>query len=472
MEKYTKNQILTLSPTELCGNGNGLAKTADGFVVFIRDGVPGDTVKAKLIKVTKSYGVALIEEFIEKSPLRCGGCPRFPACGGCAFQNISYETECRYKEKTINDDFERIGHLSLRLSGFIGAESTKGYRNKAVYPCSASTKEKGKILTGYYAQSSHRIIPHEECFIGRDFFPAVRDFTVSFFESNGLCAYDEETGSGLLKYVYIRSAHDGSFLLTLVLSGKSLGNNGLEERFCLELKEAFPDCVGIWINTNPKAGNAILGDLWRHLYGEKYLCDVLLGREFRIAPAAFWQVNRAQAEKLYTVASEFADVRPGETLLDLYCGTGSVGICAAKEGCRLYGVEISPEAVENAGYNAKRNGIEAEFVCLDAGEALNSERVRSLSPDVILLDPPRKGCGEEAAERIASLGASRLVYISCDPATLARDLAVFSRLGYAPVKAVGVDMFPRTGHVETVVCLCREKVDGYVDIKLDIPKAE
>ena len=452
---YKKNQFIELSPESLCGNGNAVAKDSDGFVFFVNGGVPGDRIKAKIIKVAKNYAVAIIDEFIEKSEMRIsGGCTVGDKCGGCVFQNISYEAECLYKRKMIDDDLERIGGLSLCVSEFYPSQSTEGYRNKAIYPVSAGKDE--KMISGYFARNSHRICEHNICLIGKREFTEIRDFVVDFCNKNGVSAYCEETGKGLLRHIYIRSADDGSFILSLILNSDTLLSHELEIKFTSLLLEAFPHCVSFVINKNTDNTNSIHGKKWRKVYGDGYLYDTLLGKKFRIAPASFYQVNRNQAELLYSKAAELADIREGETILDLYCGTGTIGICLAKEVCKLYGVEISPEAVIDAKYNAKTNGVDGEFICLDAGEALNSDRIKELSPDVIILDPPRKGCGDEAVEMVASFGAKRIVYISCDPATLSRDLKRFSELGYKADKAVGVDMFPRTGHVETVVLLNRE----------------
>lgn len=456
MKHYTKNQYVELEPVSLCGNGNSVARDENGFVFFLKDGIPGDKVRAKIIKVTKNYAVAIIEEFIRKSELRIdSGCRYSGKCGGCVFQNISYESECEYKRKMIDDDLERIGGLEIRVSEFYPSKDIVHYRNKAVYPV-ANSKD-GKMITGFYAQNSHRICEHESCLIGNERFVEIRDFVTSFCNRNNIAAYNEADSSGLLRHIYIRSAADGTFVLTIIINGDKLLSYETELRFVSEFINAFDNCVSVLLNANKENGNAVLGKKWRKLFGDGYLYDELLGKEFRIAPASFYQVNRNQAELLYSKAAEFADIKCGDTVLDLYCGTGTIGICLAKEDCKLYGVEIEPDAVTDAFYNAKKNGINAEFICLDAGEALNSERIRSLSPDVIILDPPRKGCGDEAVRRIASFGAERLVYISCDPATLARDLKTFATLGYCAKKVIGVDMFPRTGHVECCVLLCLEE---------------
>lgn len=470
MALLKKNDRLVLTPATLTGNGYAVARTADGFVVFVRGAAVGDTLCAKIIKVTKTYAVAIPEELLTPSPQRSDDpCEKAAQCGGCVFQHIRYDAECAYKENTVNDDFARIASLPLRLSAFYPSPTAEAYRNKAIYPV-AKDRDR-KLVSGYYAAQSHRVVPHKTCRIGQPFFPRVRDAVLRFCEENCITPYDEATGTGLLRHIYLRSAKDGSFVLSLILNGDALINAVTEQRFVSAITADFPLCTSILLNKNTEKGNAVLGKTWRTLFGDGYLHDELLGKRFRVSPASFYQVNRAQTERLYTLAAGFADVKGGETLLDLYCGAGTIGICLAKDGCRLFGVEISPDAARDAKYNAEQNGIAADFLCLDAGEALDSERVRPLHPDVVILDPPRKGCGDQAVRRVASLGAKRIVYISCDPATLSRDLALFESLGYHAEKAVGVDMFPRTGHVETVCLLYRQK-DEFLSVPYEPKKAD
>ena len=460
--KHTKNEKLTLTVTSMCGNGSGIAHTDDGITVFVADAAESDKVEATVIKCAKNYLVAKITRIIEPSASRVEpDCEVSGKCGGCVFRHIGYEYEADYKRRLVEDCFSRIGGLDIKLSHFYGADSTVACRNKAIYPVGEVKERDGGVRTvfGFYARNSHRIIPHEKCLIGSPEYTEVCRDTVTFCEKHGICAYDEESGRGVLRSVYIRGAkNSGDMLLTLVVNAKSLGNSDTESAFCRFITEKHPKVKSVMLNINRKATNAVLSDEWRTLCGDGYIYETLLGCRFRVSPASFFQVNPTMTERLYSEAARLADVRDGETLLDLYCGTGTIGIClcASKPGCRLAGVEISQDAVRDAAYNAAANGVEGEFICLDAGEALNSERVKAVRPDVVILDPPRKGCGVEAVRRICTLGMKRIVYISCDPATLARDLAEFSKLGFTVLDAVGVDMFPRTGHVETVVLLSRE----------------
>ena len=454
MAGLKKNNRLELCVETLLGNGNGLCRTNDGFVVFVTGAAPGDVIDAHIIKVTKSYAVAKILEIKQPSPIRFeDGCPFSKSCGGCTFQHITYEEECSFKENTVNDALSRIGKLDLKVEKFYGAKNTEGYRNKAVYPI--GTSKDGKAVSGFYAQMSHRIVEHDKCMISNSDFIKIRDGVISFINDRSISVYNEESGKGLVRSLHLRSAKSGDVSLSLVLNGKEFVSSATEAAFVRFINQAFPKVKTILINVNTKNTNVILGDNWRVLFGDGYIYDELLDRRFRITPASFWQVNREQAEVLYSLAKEYANLSEGESLVDLYCGTGSVGLCLAEKGTKLYGVEVVEQAAKDAEFNAKLNGINAEFVALETENALDDEYVKNLHPDVITVDPPRKGC-VGAVEKIAALGAKRIVYISCDPATLARDLAEFETFGYKAARASAVDMFPRTGHVESVVLLTKQ----------------
>ncbi len=454
MAVLKKNDTIELRAETLLANGNAICRTDDGFVVFVPSAAPGDILKAHIIKVTKNYAVAKIEEIIQPSPIRFeDGCPFSKSCGGCTFQHISYEKECEFKENTVNDALERIGKLELRVEKFYGAENTRCYRNKAVYP--VGVNKEGKAISGFYASMSHRITEHDECAISNPEFVKIRDCVIDFINDRDISVYNEESGKGLVRSIHLRSVKSGSISLSLILNSDSLLSKATENAFVRDITEKFPFVTTILININTKNTNVILGDRWRTLFGDGYIYDELLGRKFRITPASFWQVNREQAEVLYSVAKQYAALKDGESLVDLYCGTGSVGLCLAEKGTKLFGVEVVEQAAKDAEFNAKLNGIDGKFVALETENALDDEYVKNLHPDVITVDPPRKGC-VGAVEKIAKLGAKRIVYISCDPATLARDLAEFETLGYKATRASAVDMFPRTGHVESVVLLKKE----------------
>ncbi len=449
-----KNDCLTLRAEKLLSNGNAICHTEDGFVVFVPQGAPEDILKVHVIKVTKSYAVAKIVEIIQPSPYRNeDGCPYRVKCGGCSFQHIGYGAEGKFKAEAVNDALLRIGKLDLQIENFYGAKSCTGYRNKAVYP--VGTDKDGKLISGFYASMSHRIIEHDECTISNPAFVKIRDAVVTFAKRLGIPSYDEEKNAGLLRSIHLRSARSGDISLTLVLNGEKLISDGVEKEFVIYINSLFPNVKTILINVNKKNTNVILGDAWRTIFGDGYIYDELLGKRFRITPASFWQVNSEGAERLYSVAKEYADLKENDTLIDLYCGTGSVGICLAEKGVKLYGVEIVDQAAKDAEYNAKLNGIDGEFWAAETENALDDVRLSSIKPDVITVDPPRKGC-VGAVEKIAKLCAKRIVYISCDPATLARDLAEFETFGYKATRASAVDLFARTGHCECVVQLCKQ----------------
>ncbi len=461
-----KNSQVILHTTTLLQNGNALAHTEDGFVVFVPAGAPDETVKAQIIKVTKTYAVAKILEIIQPSSHRTeDGCPFAGKCGGCVFCHIDYDTESLYKKTAVNDALSRIGGLDLQLSEYFPAQNTVHYRNKAVFP--VGQDKDGRIISGFYARNTHRIVNADSCLIGKPEFDSIKSTCLAFMEQNKISAYDEISCKGLVRSIHLRASHDASQVsLTLILNGKSLVDSKTEKIFCDFITKNHPCVKTVLINVNDKNTNAVLGDSWRTIYGDGCIYDTLCGKNFRITPASFWQINHAQTQVLYSKAKEYANLQSGETLLDLYCGTGTVGLCIAEPDTKLFGVEIIPQAVKDANINAKLNGMNAEFMCLDAATALDDERVEALHPDVITIDPPRKGCAD-AVEKIAGLGAKRIVYISCDPATLARDLAQFEKCGYKACHAAGVDMFPRTGHVETVVLLSQLKPDDVIQVELN-----
>ncbi len=452
-----KNTFHEISIESLCGNGNGVGRI-DGMVVFVKNAAVGDILLVKLIKVTKKYAVAKLEKIIKPSPDRFGdGCVYSKACGGCVFQHITYESELNFKINTVNDAYLHIGGIDLKADKIYGAENTCSYRNKAIYP--VDKNKDGKLISGFFAPMSHRVVEHDLCLIGPEIFNDIKNFTLNFLSEHNVSAYNEETQKGIVRNIYLRkNSLEGlkcEISLTLVLNSDYLINNALEKELCNQITEKYPQIKTILININKKITNAVLSNEWRIIYGDGYITDILCDKTFRISPASFYQVNHAQAEKLYSLASQYLDLKDGECLLDLYCGTGTVGICLSKPKTKLYGVEIVPEAVEDAIKNAKINNVDAKFFCLDAENALSDKILSETCPDAIVIDPPRKGCTENSINKICSYNSKRIVYISCDVATQARDLKLFIQNGYTPVKGCAVDMFPRTGHVECVVLLCR-----------------
>ena len=449
-----KGDSIVLSITDLNNLGCGVGRAEDGRVVFVKGAVTGDTVRATVIKVNQSYLVARLDELLTPSPHRAEGsfCSAPLACGGCVYRHVTYEHELTLKRQYVQNAFKKAGLPHVTVLPVRTTGRVTGYRNKAQYPI---TKTKNGIRAGFYAPRSHTIIPADSCAIQNPGFGALVSFFCAFAEEHGWSVYDEETGRGLLRHLYLRVGEKtGQYLVCPVINGKSLPYG---EEFARTLTERFPAVVGVLVNHNEKNTNVVLGDTYTTLFGVPYLEDELCGLRFRIAPDSFYQVNRDGAELLYGLAAEAANLDGGEVLMDLYCGTGTIGLSMAKRAQKLCGVEIVESAVRCARENAARNGIEnAEFFCADAGDREVILRAAGgVRPDMVIIDPPRKGSTHELVECLASLDVPRIVYVSCDPDTLARDCAWFAQAGYEIGEVTPVDMFPRTGHVESVVCLKR-----------------
>ncbi|MBO5938121.1 MAG: 23S rRNA (uracil(1939)-C(5))-methyltransferase RlmD [Clostridia bacterium] len=451
-----KGQLLTLKITDLNNLGCGVGRDeAEGKVVFVKGAVTGDTVRASVIKVNKSYAVAKLCEVIEASPHRTDEafCDVPLACGGCMYRAITYEHELRLKADYVKNAFIKAGLREVTVLPTLSTGEVRGYRNKAQYPV-ASTKN--GIRAGFYSGGTHSIVPAEHCAIQHKDFAPIVDFICQYATEQGLSAYDETTGKGLLRHIYLRIAEaTGEMMVCLVLNGDALPD---EEGFVRALLEKFPSVASVLLNTNQENTNVVLGKQWKTLYGTNAIEDILCGLRFRISADSFYQVNRAGAELLYGKAAELADLSGGEILVDLYCGTGTIGLSMAKKAKKLVGVEIVEGAVECAKENAERNGVEnAEFYC---GDASSREMILRCTggktPDVVVIDPPRKGSTRELVECLSSLNVKKIVYVSCNPDTLARDCAWFAEAGYSIGTVQPVDLFPRTGHVESVVCLTRK----------------
>ena len=455
MSEAKKNDLLDLSIEGLSNLGAGIAHAEDGRVVFVQNAVTGDRVKAKIIKVNRSYLVARTEKVVSSSPERVeNDCPA-KGCGGCIYRNLSYEAELKEKRAYIKGAFQKAG-LSVEVEDVRTTGVIEGYRNKAQYPVQ---KGKNGLEAGFFAAYSHRVVSCEDCRLQPSVFGEIVAFSTAFCNENGVSAYDEVSGKGLLRHIFLRMGKKtGEILVCLVLNGKKLPQ---EELFAKELVDRFPNVKSVQISTNEENTNVVLGDSFRVIAGRDYIEDILCGLRFRISAGSFYQVNHDACEMLYGIAKEKADLCGGETLLDLYCGIGTIGLSMAKDATRVVGIEIVPEAIACAKENAKANGIEnAHFFCGDAGETekllQNAEReLGDLSGATVILDPPRKGCAEELLHYLAKRGFTRIVYVSCNPDTLARDCRALSDLGYQVGKVTPVDLFPRTGHVESVVLLSR-----------------
>lgn len=449
-----KNQELILRITDLNNLGCGVGRTESGQVVFVKGAVTGDTVRAKIIKVAKHYAVGRLEEVLTASPDRSEEtfCSAPMSCGGCVYRNLTYERELEVKRGYVKNAFAKAGLPEVTVLPVRTADRVTHYRNKGQYPV-AGTKD--GLRAGFFATGTHRVIPCEDCLIQNESFYDMVRFVTEFGTAHGWTAYDEESGKGLLRHIYLRVGEKtGEYMLCLVINGKRLPN---EADFVTAVTTLFPQIVSLQINENTKQTNVILGDRYRLLYGSETITDQLCGLRFRLAPAAFYQVNRDAAELLYTLGAEAAGLSGKEVLMDLYCGTGTIGLSMAKKAKKLVGVEIVPSAVACARENARENGIEnAEFFCADAGDReVILKAAGGVRPDVVVIDPPRKGSTRELVECLAQLEVPKIVYISCDPDTLARDAVWFRERGYDIGPVTPVDLFPRTGHVESVVCLTR-----------------
>lgn len=445
-----KNDEIILDITDMTADGSGLGKY-EGMAVFVPLTAIGDTVRVKVLKVKKTYAYGKLLEIIVSSPDRVeNDCATFSRCGGCVYRHISYPAECRIKSNRVYEAIKRIGGIDLQPRPIIPSECEHSYRNKAQYPIDRD----GTV--GFYSFHSHRIIPCTACALQPDIFGEITAVFSDWVRTNGLSVYSEATHSGLLRHIYIRLAEvTGEIMVCVVINGCVLpASNDLIVRLT-ELCGAR--LKSLQININTEKTNVILGEECRVLYGEPYITDILCGLKIRLSPLSFYQVNRTTAEKLYLKAAEYAKPQ-GKTVLDLYCGAGTIGLSMAAHARQIIGVELVPEAVRDARFNAAANKLEnAEFICDDAAGAAARLAKKGISPDVVILDPPRKGCSAELIGTVAEkFSPERVVYVSCDPATLARDIKLFEEAGYCLSEYTPTDMFPKTSHVETVCLLVRK----------------
>ncbi len=446
-----KNEIVELNITGMSHEGNGVGRYED-FVLFVPMTAPGDKILCRVVKVNKSFGYGRVEKLLEASSLRAeDDCPVFKKCGGCSWRHIHYEEELRYKQQLVEQNLKKIASVTIPLEPIVSCGEER-YRNKAQYPIGLD--ENGKMIVGFYAKRSHRIIDCSDCRLQPEFFSALCDVVRNWAEKYKVSAYDEKTGTGLLRHLYLRTAQKtGQTMVCIVATASRLPH---VQELCSNLIAAEPSICSIVINVNQKNTNVILGQSYLTLFGTDYIEDEICGIRIRISPHAFYQVNRDAAERMYQLAAEYAKPDKTDTLLDLYCGTGTIGLTMAKMVHRLIGVEVVGQAVEDAKNNAKRNQIDnAIFLCADAGKAAQTLAMQRERPDVVIVDPPRKGCDVNTLDAIVKMGPKRLVYISCNSSTLARDIARLSKNGYRFVKGRPVDLFPRTTHVETCVLLQR-----------------
>lgn len=447
-----KNDIIKLEITDVTLQGSGVGHS-DGIAVFVPGTVTGDTVNAHILKVKSHYAFAKLDSVIAASEHRIDdGCKSFSKCGGCSFRHIDYSFELELKENNVKNSLKRIGGVEPLFEPIVGLTPNE-YRNKCQYPVSQT--EKG-INIGFFSAHSHRVVDCPDCSLQPQEFSKAQMLFKGFINKKDISVYDETTGKGLIRHLYLRKAvATGEMMLCVVINGNELPfADELVEIFKAEFGE---DLKSVVININTEKTNVILGKKCVTLFGSDHITDILCGVKVRISPLSFYQVNHDVAELLYKKAAEYAEPK-GKTVLDLYCGAGTIGLSMAESAEKIIGVEIVPEAVKDAEFNAKNNGFNnTRFICDDAAGAVKKLKAEGISPDVIIVDPPRKGCDAELIKIIAEdFAPDRVVYVSCDPATLARDCKLFKDQGYETVKCATFDMFPRTGHVESVVCLTRK----------------
>jgi len=469
MPGLEKNRIYRAHIDGYSSEGLGIARI-DGQVVFVHGAVRGETCDVLVMKVLKNAAFGKIAALAEPSPARRQpDCPYYGRCGGCDFRHMSYEEELWAKRARVQDALTRIGGAEVTVEEILGAEQPLHYRNKSIYPISPA----GEV--GFYRARSHQVVHVEHCLIQKPeadaLAQAVRDYIARFRVE----PYNEATGRGLLRHLYVRTSCRGESLACLLVNGSRLPH---EQELVDMLRAAAPGVCGVVLGENTRRGNAILGDRYRTLWGRDYLTDTLCGLELRLSVPSFYQVNHDQAQRLYEKALEYAGLTGRELAVDLYCGAGTITQVLARRARHVIGGEIVPEAIRDAEDSARRNGVEnVEFLCGDASQLAAELRQRGLRPDVICVDPPRKGLAPDVVEAAASMTPGRIVYVSCDPATLARDVARFAPLGYRPVRACAVDLFPGTAHVETVCLLSKLQSKEHIEIEvkmdeLDLTSAE
>lgn len=449
-----KNDIVTITITDMNHDGEGIGKL-DGYTLFIKDSVIGDTIEAKLIKVKKTYGYARLEKIIEPSPYRINAeCKVARQCGGCQLQTFSYDAQLRYKENKVKSCIERIGGIqNYTLEPIIGMEQRFHYRNKAQYP--VGRNKEGRIIIGFYAGRTHSIIETETCLLGMGEDHKILTIIKQFMEQYKINPYDEKSQQGLIRHILIRrSYHTGQIMVCLVINGQKLPHSNILIKKLREIKEIS----SIMINQNEENTNRIMGNKAEVLWGEGYIIDTIGEIKFQISPLSFFQVNPIQTQKLYDKVLQYAQLTGEETVWDLYCGIGTISLFLAQKARKVYGVEIVPDAVKDAKENAKQNKIEnVEFLLGKAEEIVPKWfEEHQEKADIIVLDPPRKGCDIELLNTIEKMHPKRIIYVSCDPATLARDLKILDEKGYQTQKVQPIDLFGETVHCEVCVELCRK----------------
>ena len=452
-----KNQLLTLRIERLSNDGSGVAHSSEGEAVFVPGTAPGDEAQVRIVKDCGRYAFGILDKLLTPSPDRIPvDCAVAGPCGGCSLRHLDYAAELRAKQESVADAFRRIGGLDVPVLDALPSPEVDRYRNKVQFP--VGRDKDGAPCIGFYAGRTHRIVPCPDCKLQPGVLNDIGNTLCTFFAAHGIQPYDEERGKGLVRHIFLRrGAHSGQIMVCLVCTRPKLPHS--DELVAL-LREKFRDIATILINVNAKKTNVILGEESVTLYGPGFIEDTLCGVPVRLGPLSFYQVNTLAAERLYGVAAEYAQLEPDDVLLDLYCGMGTIGLSMAGHCRELIGVEIVPEAIDSAKANAARMGdavaAKSRFFCADAGQAAAQLAAEGLHPDVVMLDPPRKGCDEATLSAVVRMAPRRVVYVSCNPSTAARDAAWLGQHGYRAEKVQPVDLFPRTKHVEAIVSLQRE----------------
>lgn len=464
MEALEKGSVYTAVIDGYSSEGLGIARV-NGAVVFVPHAVRGEEIDLRITKVMKTSYAGEIVKIHNPSPERMEPeCPYAGKCGGCAYRHLTYPEELWAKRQRVQDALTRIGGLELTVEEILGAKNPEHYRNKSQYPVGAD----GSI--GFFQARTHKVVPIRRCLIQTEAADRTAQAVGEWMRRYKISAYDETTGKGLVRHVCVRVNRKGESLCCVVVNGNKVPR---EPELAAYVTAAVPHTVGVLLNSNTRRGNVVLGDKYRTLFGRNYLMDTLCGLEFKLSMPSFYQVNRDQAEVLYGKALEFAGLTGNETVLDLYCGIGTITLCLAKAAKRVIGAEIVPPAIRDAKENALRNHVEnAEFFCGDAADIAAKLESDGLRPDVVTVDPPRKGLAPEVIASVAAMGPEKVVYVSCDPATLGRDVKIFREFGYEAKRAAAVDMFPGTAHVETICLLSKLNAKQHIEINLDMDELD
>ena len=482
--EFKKDDCVTLHIEDIGTGGEGIGK-ADGFTFFVKDAIVGDVIEAKVMKLKKNYGYARLMKVLTPSKDRVEPkCPVARQCGGCQIQEMRYEAQLAFKQKMVQNNLERIGGLSdFEMYPVIGMETPYAYRNKAQFP--VGEDKDGNIVIGFYAGRTHHIVEQTDCCIGAPENAAILRKVKAYMQKNQIRPYNEERHSGIVRHILIRTGyHTKEIMVCLIVNAAKASCLKNAEQLTESLRE-MDGMTSVMVNFNTEKTNVILGKKSEVLWGQPYIEDFIGDVKYQISPQSFFQVNPMQTEKLYAKALEYAGLTGSETVWDLYCGIGTISLFLAKNARKVYGVEIVPQAIEDARNNAKRNGIDnAEFFVGKAEEVVpafyekalkqvqDSEAGKSIHPDVVVVDPPRKGCEEILLATIVKMQPQRIVYVSCDSATLARDLKFLSANGYAVKKVQPVDQFGHSVHIETVVLLSHKKPDGHINVKVEFGEGE